>query len=114
LFVSPFAEIQERKIYSRRKVSSNAYRYELEEASAAGGEGGVDAERSRAPSLKELLENAGEWFCTAPPPHLHVGVAARALTLCLLRFGVSDGDGAMACTCSEQGPFIPLSVQGGA
>ncbi|ELR14912.1 uncharacterized protein ACA1_325290 [Acanthamoeba castellanii str. Neff] len=51
-------EIQERKIYSRRKVSSNAYRYELEEASAAGGEGGVDAERSRAPSLKELLENA--------------------------------------------------------
>jgi hypothetical protein len=52
--------VQERKIYSRRKVSSNAYRYELEEASAAaGGEDDGGFERNRAPSLKELLENAG-------------------------------------------------------
>lgn len=49
----------ERKRYSRRKVTSNAYRYEIEEDTAARD---YTAERSsRAPSLKELLENAGTW-----------------------------------------------------
>jgi len=49
-------EGEQRKVYRRRRIASNAYRYELEEASARGSD---TAERQSAPSLKELLENAG-------------------------------------------------------